>query len=364
MLRVGLIGCGSIARAHAAALRFLADDGVVQTVAAADPDPAGIDTVAQIVGGLERRYDNGRDLVADPDVDAVVVITPTRWHRDNVFAVADAGKALFTEKPLAPTYPIVREIVDRVRTAAIPTQVGFQSRFQPLYRHARELVTTAEHGAVMGYCVRDDQFWPTSAVVPGHSAWRSQRAQAGGGALLEHSLHACDLVAWLFGPVVRVYATTRAVFGYDVEDIATLTIEHASGVTGTLITVFNGVRHREERRFEIFFERASVEITSDFVIGAPEDSFLVHHDDDEHAHRLDVDALRREWFARDGVDPDRPLFVYQYFAHRAFAAALRDGTTPNPGIDDALHAHQIVEAAYRSAAQRAPVDLASLEPAP
>jgi predicted dehydrogenase len=362
MLRVGIIGCGSIARAHAAALRFLADDGEVRAVAAADPDPAGIDTVEQIIGGLEHRYRDGSELVADPDVDAVVVITPTRWHRDNIVAVAEAGKPLFTEKPLAPNYAIVRAIVGRVRGAAIPVQVGFQSRFQPLYRHARELVADREHGAVMGYCVRDDQFWPTTDIVPGHSDWRSQRAQAGGGALLEHSLHACDLVAWLFGPVVRVHATTRNVFGYDVEDVATMTIEHESGVIGTLITVFNGVRHREERRLEIFFEQASVEITSDFVIGAPEDSFLVHRGDEPSAHRLDVEQLRRDTFARDGVDPDRQLFVYQYFAHRAFARAVAGGHEPSPGIDDALHAHQIVEAAYRSAAQRAPVDLSSLEP--
>jgi myo-inositol 2-dehydrogenase/D-chiro-inositol 1-dehydrogenase len=363
MLRVGIVGCGSIARAHAAALRFLADDGLVRVVAAADPQPAGIDTIEQIVGGLEHRHHDAAELVAAPDVDAVIVITPTRWHRDNIFAVADAAKPLFTEKPLAPTYATVCEIADRVRRAGIPAQVGFQSRFHPLYRHARELVSSGEHGAVMGYCVRDDQFWPTSAVVPGHSNWRSQRREAGGGALLEHSLHACDLVAWLFGPVTRVHANTRAVFGFDVEDIATLTIEHVNGVIGTLITVFNGVVHREERRLEVFFERSTAEITSDFVIGAPEDSLLVHRADDPHAVRVDVDALRREAFARDGVDPDRQLFVYQYFAHRSFANALRDGTTPSPGIDDALHAHQIVEAAYRSAAQRAPVDVASLEPA-
>src|SRR5690242_6763628 len=112
MMRVGMIGCGSIARAHAAALRFLADDGIVQTVAAADPDPSGIDTVEQIVGGLARRYRDARELVNDPEVDAVVVITPTRWHRDNIFAVADAGKPLFTEKPLAPTYRTVCDIVE------------------------------------------------------------------------------------------------------------------------------------------------------------------------------------------------------------------------------------------------------------
>jgi predicted dehydrogenase len=359
-LRVGVIGCGSIARAHAVALRLLHDDGVVETVAAADPDPAGIDQFAAIAGGSPRRYADGAELIADPEVDAVVVVTPTRFHRALIEAVAAAGKALFTEKPLAPTYADVVEIVRAVTTAAIPTQVGFQSRFQPLFRLADEMVAGGEHGAVMAYTLRDDQFWPTGAVVEGHSDWRSRVGEAGGGALLEHSVHSCDIVSWLFGPVRRVYCTTRHVFGFEVEDVATLTIEHENGVVGSLTSVFNGVQHREERRLEMFLEQATVEITSDFVIGAPEDSFLIHRAHAEQAERLDVEQLRRAAFTRDGVDPDRALFVYQYFAHRSFAAAVAAGRSPVPGIDDALRAHQLVEAAYRSARLGAPVDLADL----
>ena len=143
----------------------------------------------------------------------------------------------------------------------------------------------------MAYTLRDDQFWPTGGVVAGHSSWRSDRAEAGGGALLEHSIHSCDILGWLFGPVERVYATTRSMFGYSVEDVAALTIEHRNGVVGNLVTVFNGVQHREERRLEVFFERASVELTTDFVVGAPEDSFLVHRADEQHAERYDVNAL-------------------------------------------------------------------------
>ena len=138
----------------------------------------------------------------------------------------------------------------------------------------------------MAYTLRDDQFWPTGGVVAGHSSWRSDRAEAGGGALLEHSIHSCDILGWLFGPVERVYATTRSVFGYSVEDVAALTIEHRNGVVGNLVTVFNGVQHREERRLEVFFERASVELTTDFLVGAPEDSFLVHRADEQHAQRV------------------------------------------------------------------------------
>lgn len=358
-LRLGIIGCGSISRAHAIAIRFNADDGLVRCVAAADPDPAAIDQFAAIAGGVEFRSANGFDVVEHPDVDAVVLITPTRFHRDYILAVCDSGKPLFTEKPLAPTFDVVRELHAAVGAAGIPAQVGFQSRFHPIVRRLRDLVQSGELGAPMGYTLRDDQYWPTGDVVPGHSDWRSDVAEAGGGALLEHSIHSCDVLAWLFGAARRVYATKRHVFGYSVEDTAAMTIEHDNGVVGNLVTVFNGVRGREERRLEVFFERGAVEITTDFVIGAPEDSFMVQRPD-EPAERPDLLELRRAAFAADGCDPDREYYVYQYFAHRAFAQAVRSGTAPSPGFDDALRAHSIVEAGYRSCATELPVLVASL----
>jgi predicted dehydrogenase len=360
-LRLGLVGCGSIAQAHAAALRFLTDDGLVRVTAAADPDPGGVERVAQILGGIEHTGTDCFAVIADDEVDAVVNITPTRFHRDYVAAIMSAGKPCFTEKPLAPTFDVVRDIVQIVRDAGLPVQVGFQSRFHPLIRRLHTMIETAESGAPMAYTLRDDQFWPTGSVVAGHSSWRSDRAEAGGGALLEHSIHSCDILGWLFGPVERVYASTRSMFGYTVEDVAALTVEHRNGVVGNLVTVFNGVQHREERRLEVFFERASLELTTDFVVGAPEDSFLVHRADEQHAQRYDVDRLRREAFAAEGFDPDRQVFVYQYFAHHAFASALRDGRAPSPDVEDALRAHGLVEAAYRSAADRRPVDLAELD---
>jgi UDP-N-acetyl-2-amino-2-deoxyglucuronate dehydrogenase len=360
-LRLGLVGCGRIAMAHAAAVRSLAADGVVELVAAADPDPAGVDQIARIVGGIPRTGGDGFAVIAAPEVDAVVLTAPTRFHRDYVAATAAAGKPLFTEKPLAPTFPAVLEIVEIVRRAGIPVQVGFQSRFHPIARRVHRMVAGGEHGRAMAYTLRDDQFWPTGTVVPGHTSWRSERSEAGGGALLEHSIHSCDLLAWMFGPATRVFAVSRSLFGFDVEDVAALTIEHESGVVGNLLTVFNGVQHREERRFEVFFEHASVEMTSDFLVGAEEDSLLVHRGDDEHAVVHDPDALRRAAFTADGFDPDRQVWVYQYFAHHAFARALREGRPPSPGVGDALEAHRIVEAAYRSAAERRPVAVAELD---
>ena len=142
-------------------------------------------------------------------------------------------------------------------------------------------------------------------------------------------------------------------FGYDVEDVAALTVEHESGVVGTILTVFNGVRGREERRFEVFFERGAIEATTDFIVGAPEDGYLVQQPDTE-AHRLDLSVLREEHFAATGINR-RDFLFYTYPADRNWVRAVRAGTPAVPGFADALRAHRLVEAAYRSAASDGPV---------
>jgi myo-inositol 2-dehydrogenase/D-chiro-inositol 1-dehydrogenase len=350
---IGLVGCGMIGQIHADGLRKLAEDGEIVAVAAADPSPEARHAVRRNCPFATMTADP-LAVIADPAVDAVMITSPTATHFELVRATVAAGKALFCEKPLAPTFADVRELCRVVASSGVTAQVGFHSRFHPIMNRLHDTVTSGELGRPMGYTLRDDQYWPTGDVVPGHSSWRSQRSQAGGGALLEHSIHAADIVCWLFGPAVRVYARTRSVFGYDVEDAAAVTVEHESGVVGTILTIFNGVRGREERRFEVFFERGAVESTTDFIVGASEDGYLVQQPDAE-AKRPDLATMREEHFA--ALDLRRRDFVfYTYPADRHFIHAVRRGQPGVPGFDDALRAHALVDAAYRSAASGAAVD--------
>jgi predicted dehydrogenase len=272
-----------------------------------------------------------------------VNITPTRFHRDYMAAIARAGKPCFAEKPLAPTFDVVLDIVRLVHDAGIPVQVGFQSRFHPLIRRLRSMIETGESGAPMAYTLRDDQFWPTGGVVAGHSSWRSDRSEAGGGALLEHSIHSCDILNWLFGPVERVYATTRSVFGYSVEDVAALTIEHGNGVVGNLVGVQRRAAPRGAPARSVL--RARVVFHDRLRRRSARDWFLVHRADEPHAQRYDVDAAPRPSPPTD--DPDREGVRVPILAHRVRERAARDADLPD--VNDA-RAHSLVEAAYRSAA--------------
>lgn len=340
-----------IGQGHAYALRLLAEDGEIRPVAVTDLSPAAAEQI-RTVCPFERVAPDAAAVIDDPEVDAVVIVTPTTTHADLVAATVAAGKPLLCEKPLAPDFATVTAMCDLVAGSGLTAQVGFHSRFHPLVNELVRIIHSGELGAPMGYVLRDDQYWPTGDVVPGHTSWRSQRAQAGGGALLEHSIHSADILTWCFGPATEVYARARSVFGYDVEDTAACTITHTSGVVGTLVSVFNGVRGREERRLEVFFERGAIEVTTDFLVGAPEDGFLVQRPDTA-AERRDPAAMLDTHFAATGITR-RGFFVYMYPAAKAFAAAVRDRRPASPGFADARAAHALIDAAYRSVADGAP----------
>jgi 1,5-anhydro-D-fructose reductase (1,5-anhydro-D-mannitol-forming) len=343
---VGLVGCGSIGQIHAVGLAQLVEDGEIRAVVAVDPSPearAAADRNCHF-GELSSELEAA---VSHPDVQAIVVAGPTVTHPEVVRAVIGSKKAVLCEKPLATGFSEVERLVADVEASGVVAQVGFHSRFNPLFVRLRQLVDSGELGAPLGYVLREDQFWPTGSVVAGHSSWRSDPQQAGGGALLEHTIHGCDLLVHLFGPATSVSARTRSVFGFGVEDIATAQVEHVDGTIGTITTVFNGVVGREERRLEVFFEQATVETTGDFIIGAPEDSMAIHRPG-APAERPDLDKLRRSHFAVAGVQRTDLLF-YQYLADRSFVRAVRAGRPASPGFADAWNAHALVDAAYRSA---------------
>ncbi len=146
---------------------------------------------------------------------------------------------------------------------------------------------------------------------------------------------------------------TRNVFGYDVEDTAACTVEHRSGVVGTLISIFNGVRGREERRLEVFYERGAVEVTTDFLVGAREGQLSDPAPRLPNRNGATSKHCATSTSTAAGIER-RGFFVYMYPAARAFMAAVRNRTPAAPDFTDALDAHALVDAAYRSVETNTP----------
>lgn len=351
---IGLIGCGNIALIHTASLARIAAGGVpIRPVAASDPSPEARVRVAEN-WAFERLHAHSSDVLEDPEVDAVYVCTPTALHRDLYLAALGAGKHLYAEKPIAPDFPTVVEVCEAAMSASVISQVGFQQRFHALLREARRLVLSGELGPPMAYVYRDDEIFPTTDLNPYSSDWRSDARQAGGGTLLEHTIHGIDILAWIFGPVGTVAAATRNLLGFGVEDTAAVLMEHESGVTGTVVSVFHGVMGREASRLEIHCRDGVIETTWGVLVEGPELSFRLQRPGELPVDISPVDILDTQ-LADDGLG-ERPWF-WNELAARAFVEAVRSRRPASPDFGDALLAHATVEAAYRSVSSGRPTSV-------
>lgn len=341
--RVGIIGCGFIAGIHSRVLRGLHRGGLVDApvVATCDVDLDRARAFADAHGAALATTDAGELLEA---VDVAWICTPTSTHRGLVEAAARAGVDIYCEKPLATSYVDAAAILDAVRAGGIRSQVGLVLRASPPIAEIQRLVEDVGLvGRPMAAILRDDQYFPIQGQYG--SSWRADAAIAGGGTLIEHSIHDLDALAWVLGPVVEVSARTTNFAGHEgIEDVAVATLAHASGATSSLVSVWHGILTRPStRRLEVFCEKGFLWIDD-------ERSGPVHLEQDGSPRVIDpmppdVDLARAALpeALRSGLD----MYLR---ADRAFLDDLDVGRTPSPGIDIALAAHAVADACYRSAA--------------
>lgn len=344
MVRIGFVGSGLIGWAHGLGLKAMIDGGVLDAsiMAVHDQRERQARAFLEAVGGT------GAEVVADAGevarrCDAVWVCTPTAAHRPAVEAAAAAGCAVFCEKPLDRNLGNAEELVRAVGAAGVPSQSGLVLRSAPVFRALRDLVASGSLGEPMAAVFRDDQYFPIQGTYA--SQWRAEVAQAGGGCLLEHSIHDLDILRHCFGEVATVAARTANHAGHEgVEDLAAVSLSFASGFEANLTSVWHDILSRgSTRRVEVFCRRGMVWLDDDFR--GP-----LHLETSEGAEVRAcpsppwVDALPL-------ADDEVGLAVRAYVgADREFLDALAEGRPPAPGLDEALAAHRLVDAAYRSAA--------------
>ena len=338
-LRIGFLGAGLIATYHSKSLRR---SGIsVLRAGVYDPDPERAATFAAASGHVAM---SSEDEVLD-NCDAVYVCTWTSEHFRQIEKAAARSLAVFCEKPLAFDLRTAREMASIVDEAGVVNQVGLVLRRSPAYLWARHLVTEPGGGKVMGVVFRDDQFIP----IQGHygSTWRGDRELAGSGTLLEHSIHDVDMLRFLVGEIAQLSAHTTNFHGHDgIEDVATASIRFENGALGTLASIWHDNLARPSlRRVEIFCTSRHIVIEGDDWYGP-----VSWTDSDGTSHELAQDDLSAAVAPiREGMENPDGEFVRSVLA----------GTPASPDFDDAVEAHRIVDAMYRSAAaDGAPVELA------
>lgn len=227
--RIGIIGAGSFGAAHAQAIAALPD---ARLVAVCRTDPAALAQFTREYGG--RGYLHYADLLADPEVDAVVIATPHHLHVEIAEQAAAAGKHILLEKPVAPDLAGTDRILAAAGRAGVKLMVSFTSHFIPAYRAAYELLHSGELGEVVMARSAMVKFW----FEPNRRAWHLDRA-TGGGMWLTGGLHCLDRVMWLAGsPVRQVYAQldTR-LHRQAADDCGLVSLRFADGAMGSVVSV-------------------------------------------------------------------------------------------------------------------------------
>jgi myo-inositol 2-dehydrogenase/D-chiro-inositol 1-dehydrogenase len=184
-VRIGLIGCGHAAlRLHAPAIRAI-PGLTIHAVCDADP--------ARMIPFAPARFHSQPDaLIADPEVDAVWIGVPTRWHCELFLQALGAGKAVYIEKPLALTLEEAARMQRAARESSAPVVHGFNLRSHRLARRAAACVAEGRIGRIEA--IRST----FTGSAANRSAWQT-KVEEGGGPVFELGVHHFDLWRWLGG---------------------------------------------------------------------------------------------------------------------------------------------------------------------
>jgi len=264
-LRIGVIGCGLVAQVmHLPHLREL--DDRFQIVALCDRAPAVLDALCPLYG-VGRRYGDWQDLVADPDIDAVLISTPGS-HALPAIAAARAGKHVLVEKPMCYSLAEADSMIAAAAESRVTLMVAYMKRYDPGYRFAREVIRALPDVRYVQVNVLHPPQWPnfshhrlyhvsteerftlesmdpaTRAVirgvvgeVPEPVAWNFAQVLVGS------LIHDIDALGGIFGPPSRVLCTEV----WDAGKSLTTTFAYPGETRGVLTwTYLDGLRHYDE----------------------------------------------------------------------------------------------------------------------
>ncbi len=319
-LGIGIVGLGRIGWHHAEQLRG-GIAGARLVAAAVDPDHR-----QRLLASGEAPCPLVEDvaaLLALPEVDAVVIASPSSLHEAHIAEAAAAGKPIFAEKPIADSVAGARRAAAAVRAAGIPFQIGFQRRFDPAYRRARDLIEAGAIGEV-------EMFRGiTCDVIPPVDFLRTS-----GGLFWDLAIHDFDAARFLTGDeIVAVHAVGAVVVEprlteFDDIDYGIVTLRFRDGALGVCQASWRAP-YGYDIRAEVHGSRGKVvaEVDEKFPARLYDERGLVSARHDRFTERF-ADAYRAEL--------------------QAFVDAVRAGRAPSPGLDDALRAVEISDAATRS----------------
>jgi scyllo-inositol 2-dehydrogenase (NAD+) len=234
-LGIGVIGVGRLGSSYAK--YFTGRITGAKLVAISDVNESAVESLATELG-VAKRYSQYQELIADPDVEGVVIVSPTSTHREIVLEAAKRGVPIFCEKPLSISLEEARDMLRGVEETGVFFQMGFMRRFDKGYVAAKSKIDEGAIGTpVVFKSSSRDPYRPSLEYLdPAHS----------GGLLVDCGIHDFDLARWFMGEVASVYAIGGTLAYPEMKSIgdidnAITSLYFTSGTLGTIDLSRNGV---------------------------------------------------------------------------------------------------------------------------
>jgi predicted dehydrogenase len=335
MIRAAILGLGRWGRSlvnsvqgKSRDIQFVAAHTRTRATAEAfcrDKDVPFVDTYAQIL--------------ADPNIEAVVLATPHSRHAEQIAQAAAAGKHVFVEKPMTLDLASAQAAAQAAAKAGVLLAVGFNRRFHPSIveiRNRRQDGRLGEVVAMVGQHTTSTQ----SFLAPDN--WRSDPEEAPGGAMTAVGVHLMDHMIELGGPVREVHCVTGVHGAGPAEDTTTVLFAHDGGATAT---IFCSVATATNFSFAVYGSKGMAEIS-----GAALQSFRFVPTSDRPPDGP-VTAPPGEHLDFTGFDMLNAELT-------AFARAIVERTPYPVPLAEVLHGMAVFDAVVQSAKTRAPVRVA------
>ncbi|WP_110926204.1 Gfo/Idh/MocA family protein [Bacillus massiliglaciei] len=328
-LKVGVIGCGSIANnRHLPEYEFHKEAEII----------AVADIVADRADAAARRYHakaytDYRELLKDPDIEAVSVCTPNYLHAEMTIAALDAGKHVLCEKPMAATVEDAKKMIEAAERNGKKLMIGHNQRFVPSHQKAKELIESGKAGKVYSFRTTFGHSGPETWSVDGKDSWFFKKDQAIIGSMGDLGVHKADLLRYLLGEEfteVSAFIETSAKENATVDDNAVCLLRTASGIIGTLAASWSYVR--EDNATVIFAEKATLRLEDD-----PEYSLIVHHKDG-----------KTETFKLGGIQTNETggQFDSEVISH--FVSSVLEDTVPPVSGEEGMKSLKVILGALES----------------
>lgn len=223
-IRIGIVGAGAMGKQHA---MFVADSNIASMAGFADPDSsAALDPAFSKVN----HYRDHLKLIEAEDPDGIIIAVPNAHHVPVAIDCLAAGIPILVEKPMADSVDSGRALVAEQRRYGVAVLVGHHRRFDPAVDAARRLINDGNIGKLLAV----QTTWVTKKPEHYYQVkWRTEPSS--GGFILINLIHDIDMLRYLCGKIISVYAELGSVGrSLDVADTAAITLRFENGVIGTV----------------------------------------------------------------------------------------------------------------------------------